>query len=198
MESRANSLRAYAENLLESDNTTLADEEISGLVDDLIEFAEQWEAELNNAKQPDSAAPKQIELSDIVSIPCTHCGNKVNFAQPKPQRITEQDAREIIAGYQQFHPANYIAEFLDDWIGNHNFKALLAKLNEHRELDYKALCNDLVNTAKEFMDYVNETVHLDDTKKLTALYEAIAKASASTDNETDAAGILIRPQVKVE
>jgi alpha-galactosidase/6-phospho-beta-glucosidase family protein len=49
-ESRANSLRAYAEQLLESDNTILADEEISGLVDDLIEFAEQWEAELIETK----------------------------------------------------------------------------------------------------------------------------------------------------
>ena len=49
--SRANSLRAYAEQLLESDNTTLADEEISGLVDDLIEFAEQWESELDTARK---------------------------------------------------------------------------------------------------------------------------------------------------
>ncbi len=64
-------------------------------------------------------------------------------AKPKEssvQRITEQDARHIIACYQKFHPADYIAEYLDDWISasSSNFKGMLDKLNEHRQPEVKA------------------------------------------------------------
>lgn len=101
----------------------------------------------------------------------------------KPHRITEQDAREIaqraIASMNgTMKDALYHAE---KFIAEPETKSLIAKLNEHREPDYKALCSELANTAKEFMDYVNETVHLDDTRKLSALYEAIDKASAYTN-----------------
>lgn len=75
----------------------------------------------------------------------------------KPQRITEQDVREIIAAYQQFHPADYIAEFLGDWIAssNSNFNTLLAKINEHREPDYNndELAADAIEKmAKVFLE----------------------------------------------
>lgn len=62
---------------------------------------------------------------------------KLDVAKPKPsapaQRITEQDAREILKSYTIYHPANYIDEFVDEWIASDRYKNLLAKLNEHRE-----------------------------------------------------------------
>lgn len=67
MPSRANSLRAYAEQLLESDNTTLAAEEVSGLVDDLIEFAEQWEAELESIRR--ELTPTETDAAGILIRP---------------------------------------------------------------------------------------------------------------------------------
>ena len=127
MESRANSLRAYAENLLESDNTTLADEEVSGLVDDLIGFAEQWESELKQ-QSPSAAA----------------------------QRITE-----------------------------------------HREPDYKTQNEIYLAALKEIACLGNGDKYGNSDGNVIA-QKAIAKASASTDTETDAAGILIHPKVTVE
>lgn len=172
MESRANSLRAYAENLMDTKNQ-LDEYEITDLGDDLIEFAEQWEAELKQ-QSPAVAVPVLMEYLDQISI----INNTVNYngkrreistkvqqirsmlSAPTPnaklkQRITEQDAREIIhsmVGYREYEQTIFETEF-EYWIKEKG-RPLLAKLNKHCEPDYKA--------------------------------------------QIDAAGILIRPKVTVE
>lgn len=57
----------------------------------------------------------------------------------KPQRITEQDVREIIKSYMQLSIPFKVT--FESWISAEG-RALLAKLNEHREPDYKATNDD--------------------------------------------------------
>lgn len=213
MESRANSLRAYAENLLESDNTTLADEEVSGLVDDLIEFAEQWENELNNSKQPDSAAvePYKWFNPDAKNSVINHASKFTKGAEDlyaawsvplylhppiKPPRITEQDAREIVKSWQG---EGDLDAYFSYWLSARGGRTLLEKLNEHRESepDYKAQNEIYLAALKELACLGNGGKYGNSDGNIIA-QQAIAKASASTDSETDSAGILIRPQIKVE
>lgn len=64
----------------------------------------------------------------------------------KPQRITEQDAREIATQFfYWWHntPGTNTMQGFDEWI-NGDGNPLLAKLNEHREPDYKAQRDELI------------------------------------------------------
>jgi hypothetical protein len=71
---------------------------------------------------------------------------KAEAQSTNPQRITEQDAREIALSALRYWTqiSNGTVEGWFDWCGN----KLLSKLNEHREPDYKAQFDDLQNTIE--------------------------------------------------
>lgn len=89
----------------------------------------------------------------------------------KPQRITEQDAQSIITQCRQnrFRPDG---EWLPD---------LLAKLNEHREPDYKAQ-NEIYLTALKELACLGNGDKYGNSDGNCIAQRAIAKASASTDS----------------
>lgn len=62
--------------------------------------------------------------------------NWLETSQTKPQRITEQDAREILESAIKPLRDVELFQFSDWW--HYAGRTLLAKLNEHRESDYKA------------------------------------------------------------
>lgn len=92
----------------------------------------------------------------------------------KPQRITEQDAREIIRSWGAFN-----GEVFEWWCTGVG-KIVLAKLNEHREPDYKAQRDELLDPLKsmvEMMDSGDE--HGSGSIWHTEAKTAIAKVNAS-------------------
>lgn len=62
-------------------------------------------------------------------------------APTKPQRITEQDARELLKNFVAFWDSGSfpLPPSVDLYLDRPESQALLAKLNENREPDYKAI-----------------------------------------------------------
>jgi hypothetical protein len=94
-----------------------------------------------------------VELSENEII--SHKVYLEQTAENKQQRITEQDAREIVSswlGYEirRMGTEVFEQEFLH-WIDQKG-RALLAKLNEHRELDYKAQLEELLAYIKAVVE----------------------------------------------
>lgn len=68
----------------------------------------------------------------------------------KLQRITEQDARELVMSYYNS------SKIFDVWIQGEG-AAILAKLNERREPDYKAQSGELIEILSDIQSVISES-----------------------------------------
>lgn len=102
----------------------------------------------------------------------------------KPQRITEQDAREIItSAMKYFFPERSYLLRIEMWL-NDEGRTLLAKLNEHREPDYKVQRDELLEHLYTALPFVEDAEFNEGYKPkrvadiVKSIRAAIAKASA--------------------
>lgn len=113
-----------------------------------------------------------------------HMATALTWVDKGPStRITEQDAREIVKNYMKHNWSTYIKltdEAIDVWINQYG-RTLLAKLNEHREPDYKTQNEIYLSALKEIACLGNGDKYGNSDGNVIA-QKAIAKASASTDN----------------
>lgn len=116
-----------------------------------------------------------------------HMATALTWVDKEPStRITEQDAREIInsmVGYREHEQGIFETEF-EYWIEEKG-RTLIAKLNEHREPDYKAqslIADAIEQMAKEFLEGWPDHKGKYDFMIGYAYRIRNSKASASTDN----------------
>lgn len=164
-------------------------------------------------EQPDSAAVepdewvsiieenlKRISKGDLGEAPFPLTGNSARawlhgattayqhalemYVPAKPQRITEQDAQKFALSTLKYwtQVPNGSVEGWFDWHG----RTLLAKLNEHRELDYKAQAVSYPSGSGTLIvsnpDVNGVVIVRDESSEYRRVHqEAIAKASASTE-----------------
>lgn len=107
-------------------------------------------------KDPDSDDIVKILTRNVNAIAGYKNSHKPLYLHPptKPQRITEQDAREIACEFIPFWDGDSesimpFASF-DSWCQTTEFKTLLAKLNENREPDYKGMFSKFVDDIENY------------------------------------------------
>lgn len=168
---------------LENENTTLK----AKLAQQKAILADRF----NGRKLPDEPISEIMESSDIVEQPGSASLSKddytLNQINAKPQRITEQDARELFDSFVM----KLDDEDLNEWLESEG-RTLLAKLNEHREPDYKVRTDELLQAAKQKV----KDMFLEGRYEADEILNDIF--NSGTRPTEDAAGILIRPQIKLE
>lgn len=111
----------------------------------------------------------------------------MKLIQIKPQRITEQDAREIFDCLTAYYGVEVGQLDFECWITGIG-SSLLDKLNEHCEPDYKVQRDELLAVLSRIdflIDEYNKNGACHDLGQLIDfdyVKAAIAKASASTDS----------------
>ena len=160
------------------DSAALSDDSVNSIACTLHNYAAHLHY-AGNEKLADQLEEIVLRLWKIKPSP--------DSAAPK-QRITEQDAREISSHFVQ-----WLNEFDDQrnatiskWLDEEG-RTLLAKLNEHREPDYKAQRDLLLAAMKNYLLDIgskeNEPVqeHIQRSYKLiAAMHHAIAQCEGET------------------
>lgn len=137
---------------------------------------DEWKSFINEKHKIDTIADGGFEVRPLYALPVQ------SSLERKHQRITEQDARAIIKNYMELCIPFKVT--FESWMSVEG-EALLAKLNEHREPDYKTQADELLESLYAALPFVEDAEFNEGYKPkrvadiVKSIKAAIAKASES-------------------